>query len=97
MEVVECVFRLGNSDAAAVSVLGPFNNWSTTATPMQKVAGGKWEARVELPPGQHPYCYFMLQELRGVGGFRFGLRTGILLSGSVVSVPSGSAVTNPEN
>ncbi len=38
------------AEAQAVYVLGPFNNWSTTATPMRRVADGAWE--VSLPEGQ---------------------------------------------
>ncbi|MFW6038907.1 MAG: hypothetical protein ACOC9P_00340 [bacterium] len=34
-------------DARAVYLLGPFNRWSTTATPMQRDGDGQWVA--ELP------------------------------------------------
>jgi hypothetical protein len=35
------------SDAEAVYLLGPFNRWSTTATPMRREPDGGWIA--ELP------------------------------------------------
>jgi 1,4-alpha-glucan branching enzyme len=36
-------FRIHQPHAAAVFVVGPFNNWSTTATPMESLGDGNWE------------------------------------------------------
>ncbi len=38
--------RLELAAAQAVYLLAPFNNWSTTATPMHREAGGAWESAV---------------------------------------------------
>ena len=38
--------RLELAAAEAVYLLAPFNNWSTTATPMRRAAGGAWESAV---------------------------------------------------
>jgi len=37
---------------ATVHLVGSFNDWSTTATPMM-VEGGVWRARLSLPDGRH--------------------------------------------
>lgn len=46
-------------DAAAQSVhlAGSFNNWSTSADPMQKDAQGRWTLVKQLPPGSHQYKF----------------------------------------
>ncbi len=38
--------RLELAAAQPVYLLAPFNNWSTTATPMHREAGGAWESAV---------------------------------------------------
>lgn len=50
-------FRVLAPGAAAVSVAGSFNDWSTAAIPMQPASGGWWEARIVLAPGTYEYAY----------------------------------------
>jgi hypothetical protein len=44
-----------SAGAKSVSVVGSFNGWSPTATPMVDVGGGKWRAEIRLGPGQFEY------------------------------------------
>jgi hypothetical protein len=41
--------------AKSVSVVGNFNGWSPTATPMVQVEPGKWKAEIRLSPGEFEY------------------------------------------
>lgn len=41
-----------------VYVAGSFNGWSTRSMPMQKVGDGRWEAKLQLPPGEHQFRYY---------------------------------------
>lgn len=46
--------------AAKVAVVGDFNGWDTTATPMSQEPGkGAWSAKVTLLPGRHIYAYIV--------------------------------------
>jgi 1,4-alpha-glucan branching enzyme len=47
--------------AQAVYLLGEFNRWSTTATPMSYVGGGVWEATLRLEAGNQRLAYFVWQ------------------------------------
>ena len=48
------------SGAAKVAVVGDFNGWDTTATPMQKSrSNGEWSAKITLLPGRHVYAYIV--------------------------------------
>jgi hypothetical protein len=48
-------FRLKGFDKAkSVYLAGGFNRWDGTALPMAR-AGDDWIARIDLPPGRHPY------------------------------------------
>lgn len=50
--------RLPKGLAANVSVVGDFNGWDATATPMVKGrVNGEWSAKVALLPGRHVYAY----------------------------------------
>lgn len=49
-------FVLVAPQAAQVSVVGDFNGWSQTATPMTR-QGGTWTAAVPLAPGRHIYAF----------------------------------------
>lgn len=42
-----------------VALIGEFNNWSTTATPLECV-DGIWQAVVDLPPGKSSYDFFVI-------------------------------------
>lgn len=41
-----------------VYVAGSFNGWSTCATPMQPAGRGRWEIKLQLPPGEHQFRYY---------------------------------------
>lgn len=42
------ILRVRLPAAEAVYLMGPFNNWSTTGTPMARSGDGWWEATVPL-------------------------------------------------
>lgn len=46
--------------ASAVALVGDFNDWDVTATPMHAAPGdGVWSASVPLPPGRYRYAYLL--------------------------------------
>lgn len=46
--------------ARAVAVVGDFNDWDPTATPMRRFgAGGPWTATVLAKPGRHVYAFMV--------------------------------------
>lgn len=46
--------------ATAVSLVGDFNDWDETRTPLARQSGtGRWSARVELPRGLYRYGYLV--------------------------------------
>lgn len=46
--------------AKSVSVVGDFNDWDPTATPLQASRpGGIWSAAVPLAPGRHRYAFIV--------------------------------------
>ena len=45
--------------AHRVFVAGTYNDWDTTATPLEHEAGGLWETFLELPPGHHEYKFLV--------------------------------------
>jgi Carbohydrate-binding module 48 (Isoamylase N-terminal domain) len=53
--VVVHEFVLQAPSASAVSLVGDFNNWNETATPMTRTANGTWVAKIHLPAGLHRY------------------------------------------
>lgn len=82
------LFRLQYERAQQVFLIGTFNNWSTTATPMERAGEDVWEAAVALPPGNHEYCYFVIDQAW------FTPTPGVTLTPTVV-VNSGSSVSVP--
>jgi 1,4-alpha-glucan branching enzyme len=97
-DTTQVVFRLRYSRAQQVFLVGPFNNWSTTATPMLRLADDRWEASVQLPSGCYPYCYFVIDE-SWFGDAETALHspTSVLNSGSVIHVPSGQRIVAGES
>jgi len=77
-----CLFRLKSNSSGQISVIGPFNGWSTTANPMERI-GDRWEAFVDLPPGRQPYCYFAVDADADSGM----PRSEIICAGATVWVP----------
>jgi hypothetical protein len=50
-------FRLkGHANAKSVFLAGGFNRWDGTALPLAR-QGDAWVARIDLPPGRHPYKF----------------------------------------
>jgi len=43
--------------ASSVSLVGDFNDWDVTSTPMRRRVNGDWEARVRLTRGAHEYKF----------------------------------------
>jgi 1,4-alpha-glucan branching enzyme len=50
-------FTYVDPTAKVVFVAGEFNNWSTSANPLQKDASGIWTASVPLKPGRYQYKF----------------------------------------
>ncbi|MBL8989145.1 MAG: isoamylase early set domain-containing protein [Gemmatimonadetes bacterium] len=51
-------FVLVAPEAAAVTVVGDFNDWNVSATPMARAAGdGVWSVTVPLAPGRYRYAF----------------------------------------
>jgi 1,4-alpha-glucan branching enzyme len=42
-----------------VSLVGDFNGWKPTATPMRRMPDGRWMASLELHHGHHPYLFIV--------------------------------------
>ena len=49
------VFCSHNPDAAEVQLAGDFNDWMPHTTPMRRLIGGDFEARLRLPRGRYRY------------------------------------------
>ena len=52
-------FVLEHPTAKRVYVVGDFNDWNPTATPMTRAEGGLWSAMVPLLPGRHIYGFMV--------------------------------------
>lgn len=53
-------FVIVTPGATAVSLVGDFNDWDETATPMRPVAGdGVWSVTVPLAPGRYRYSFLV--------------------------------------
>ncbi|BBO82691.1 1,4-alpha-glucan-branching protein [Desulfosarcina ovata subsp. sediminis] len=53
--VFKVTFKIAAEQAKSVKqahVVGEFNGWSTTATPMRRMKNGSFSATVEIKPGQ---------------------------------------------
>lgn len=53
------VFTWKDSSAKSVFVVGDFNEWNTTATPLQKDSSGLWTTPVSLKEGDHSYKFLV--------------------------------------
>ena len=51
-------------NAATVTIVGDFNAWSPTATPMRRSPNGLWSIDLDLPSGRHNYGFFVDGVLR---------------------------------
>lgn len=52
-------FEFYAPDAQKVYVVGNFNDWSETKTPLKKGLDGKWKRTLALPAGRHEYRYLV--------------------------------------
>ena len=51
-------FVLVDNSASDVRIVGDFNDWDSSATPMQRTgSGGVWSVVVPLEPGRHVYAF----------------------------------------
>jgi hypothetical protein len=51
-------FSLDAPAASRVSLVGDFNNWDPSATPLEQVsAGGRWQTVVPLIPGRYQFTF----------------------------------------
>jgi hypothetical protein len=56
--VVQFVFIA--QSASSVALVGDFNDWDATSTPMRPaMEGGLWSVAVPLPPGRHRYAFLI--------------------------------------
>lgn len=58
-------FRLPKAaapDAATVHIVGEFNNWSTVATPMQRLKSGDFKAIVSLAPSRSYQFRYLIDQ-----------------------------------
>ena len=47
------------TEADHVFLVGDFNHWNPTATPMNRMPDGRWMASMELPHGHHQYRFLV--------------------------------------
>ena len=52
-------FELVASDARTVFLVGSFNQWNPSATPMIHLAEGRWVTDLSLLPGRYEYLFFV--------------------------------------
>jgi len=50
-------FVLVAPEASAVTLVGDFNDWSVSATPLRQAEGVVWTVTVPLPPGRYRYSF----------------------------------------
>ncbi|MFA5028447.1 MAG: isoamylase early set domain-containing protein [Candidatus Methylomirabilota bacterium] len=48
-----------NEARVGVALLGDFNQWNPSSTPMRQIPDGTWWAEITLPPGQHEYKFLV--------------------------------------
>jgi len=52
-------FVLDAASAQRVSLVGDFNGWAGTSTPLTRLESGVWTVSVPLPPGRHVYAFLV--------------------------------------
>ena len=55
---------VASSEVQKVHVVGEFNNWSTSATPMKRSKNGVFTASLDLKPGQEYQFRYLLDDNR---------------------------------
>jgi nucleoid DNA-binding protein len=57
-------FCVGYSNAESISVVGSFNNWDETASPMEKLPDGSWFSELVMPSDQIISYSFLVDGVR---------------------------------
>ncbi len=52
-------FTYFDPNAKSVYLVGDFNNWNTSATPMERNSEGLWSVIIPLSPGKYQYKFFV--------------------------------------
>jgi pyruvate/2-oxoglutarate dehydrogenase complex dihydrolipoamide acyltransferase (E2) component len=53
----QVAFEHFSPDAGEIFLVGSFNNWDLTATPLKKGPGGRWTTKLVLKPGHYEYRF----------------------------------------
>ena len=60
LQAVPVSLRFEGGNARSVTIVGDFNGWDATATPMQRFGNsGPWTATVLAKPGRYVYAYLV--------------------------------------
>jgi len=60
LRVVSFAVTLPREVPQEVRLVGDFNGWGTAGLPLERnPATGRWEGKIELPPGLHHYTYLV--------------------------------------
>lgn len=66
-------FCVGHADAANVSIVGDFNNWKESDSPMQKLPDGSWFGELLMSSGQWiKYCFSIDGDRKADPAYRSG-------------------------
>lgn len=52
-------FRSHHPHAASVELIGAFTDWTRGSVTMEREPDGWWHVSLELPPGEHSFCYLV--------------------------------------
>lgn len=58
-DVGRCRFRVFLPHAARVELVGTFTEWREGKVAMTRVHPGWWEVEMEIPGGEHEFCYMV--------------------------------------
>lgn len=53
------LLRLQAPASSTVTVVGDFNDWNPSATPLAPTGTGEWTVRLRLPPGRYRYTFLV--------------------------------------
>lgn len=57
--VLPVTFAIDADSAAAVSVVGDFNQWDPSSTPLTRGTSGIWSVTLTLPPGRYRFSFLL--------------------------------------
>jgi hypothetical protein len=52
-------FAIEAPSAASISLVGDFNDWDPSVTPLERRRDGRWMVRLKLHPGRYRYSYLV--------------------------------------